>query len=870
MQESSATAVLSLKNDDEIVGVSRGVEDLLGWTADDLLGANVGKVLAAEAPGVALALPETPSSAAVTGLRSDGERLLLRAELRRWEAGNDRFATVYLEPTPVADAEQGRSSVLRTAQQIERRFDALLDASPDAIVITDECGRIDTFNMSAERLFGYREKDVQGVSFARLLPLAAARDEADETVEFLSSLSDEAGATREFFARRRDGAIFPVELSVGKTESGEALCYIAIMRDVSRRRQAAAALARSEANLRMAQAMVHLGSFELVFPSDEPMYWSDEVFRILGRDPAAGVPDIAVLRDQMLHPDDRERVVEAVSAACRHGGALRLDYRVLRPDDSVCHVQTAVRITPAEAKNTWRASGTILDTSERRRIERALRFERDRAELYLDLVGVIVVAVDINGNVTLINRQGLETLGISEPEVIGRNFLTLFIPEEFRNRALRQFNALITDPSDTAPRIDEGWVETHGGQRLLIQWRNKKLVDSAGRTVGVLGAGEDVTEQRCVQGRLKQAEEELRLTVQHAPIGMATLDLEGHILSVNQSLCSMLGFEESQLLGVEMKEIIHPDDRAVAAALLQRLLGGEIEYVRHEKRYQRQNGSLVFGIVRYSLIRNSRGRPLMFVAQIVDRTEQIQAELEVRQHRERLAQVSRLGTMGEMAAGVAHELNQPLTAIANYARACQRMIDADTMARAELKEILGKVSGQARRAGHVIQGLRSFVKKRAIARRPTDVARVIRDVMMLAELDGRAHGIPITSDTQEGLPLVQADPVQLQQVILNLVRNAVDSMAGGDRRDKGVTVVTRLEAPDEICVSVEDHGSGVDEEAATRLFDPFFTTKAEGMGMGLALSRSIVEAHGGRLIFTDNPAGGTIFRMSLPTLPEDL
>ena len=366
------------------------------------------------------------------------------------------------------------------------------------------------------------------------------------------------------------------------------------------------------------------------------MHWSDEVFRILGRDPAAGVPSLAELRDEVLHPEDRDRVVEAVTAATRHGGALRLDYRILRPDKSVCHVQTAARIMPAEAKGAWRVTGTILDISDRRSIERALRFERDRAELYLDLVGVIVVAVDVNGDITLINRQGLETLDVSEAEVIGRNFFSLFIPDEFRRRALTQFEALINDPSDPGPRVDEGWVETRGGKRRLIQWRNKRLVDPVGRAIGVLGAGEDITDRSRIQDQLKQAEEELRLTVQHAPIGMATLDLEGHILNVNQSLCTMLGFEEAQLLGLAMREIIHPDDRAVAATLLQRLLGGEIEYARHEKRYKRRDGSLMFGIVRYSLIRNSRGRPLMFVAQIVDRTEQIQAELEVRQHRERL------------------------------------------------------------------------------------------------------------------------------------------------------------------------------------------------------------------------------------------
>jgi len=385
----------------------------------------------------------------------------------------------------------------------------------------------------------------------------------------------------------------------------------------------------------------------------------------------------------------------------------------------------------------------------------------------------------------------------------------------------------------------------------------------------MLGAGEDVTEQRRTEEQLRQAEEELRLTFQHAPIGMATMDLEGHILNVNQSLCNMLGYLPGDLLGRSKQELTHPDDRAVSMALLRKLLGGEIEYVRHEKRYVRRDHSIMHGVVRYSLIRDPRGMPLMFVAQIVDRTEQIHAEAEIRQHRERLTQLARLGTMGEMAAGIAHELNQPLTAIANYAQACQRLIDSGAIEPDELKGVLGKVTDQARRAGMVIQGLRRFVKRRNIVKRATDLHRVVRDVMMLAELDCRAHGIPVMSEIQEPLPQVQGDPIQLQQVLLNLVRNAVDSMSGTDNRDQGILVRASAEGGDEVCVAVFDHGTGIAAGAAPRLFDPFFTTKEDGMGMGLALSRSIVEAHGGRLSFADNPRGGTIFSLTLPTLPGD-
>lgn len=865
MQQLPATAVLSLKNDEEIIGLSGRFQDLLGWTEDDLLGASVGKVLTDAGFLTRFESGREVLWTEVTALRPDGSRLQLDAKLQHWSAGDDRFATVSLRPRGASAIPLSTSS-----SEAHARFDALLDASPDGIVIADETGLIETFNSSAETLFGLTEDAVRGTSLTRLFPGTAQHPATASQADFLAELRrDASGNAREYRARHSDGTLFPVEVSVGQSSSSGDRCFILVVRDITRRQHAAAALAHSESNLRMSQALAHLGSFEISYPSDGPMYWSDEVFRILGLDPAGGVPKVAFLRDRILHPEDRQRIVQAISAARQHGGMLELDYRILRSDGTTRHVQTAARMLPAAEPGSFRVSGTILDVSDRRHIERALREERDRAELYLDLVGVMVIAVDNNANITMINRQGLETLGAEEEEVLGRNFFQLFIPEEYRKRVLADFNKLIESDDKLRPRLDEGWVETRGGQRRLVRWRNKKLLTASGRTIGVLGAGEDITEQRRIGNQLTQAEEELRLTFQHAPIGMATLDVDGHVLSVNQSLCTMLGYPQSELLGRPMKDLIHPDDRAVALGLLQRLLRGEIEYVRHERRYKRKDGSLMFGIVRYSLIKSLRGRPLMFVAQIVDRTEQIEAEVEVRQHRERLAQVSRLGTMGEMAAGLAHELNQPLTAIANYVQACQHLIDAGAIARDDLKEVLGKVGDQARRAGQVIQGLRSFVKRRAVSRRDTDLHRVIRDVMMLAELDGRANGVPITSESDEILPYVQADPIQLQQVLLNLVRNAVDAMAEVPHRKRGVLVSTRRLGEDEVGISVIDHGHGISSEDATRIFDPFFTTKAQGMGMGLSLSRSIVESHGGRLLFTDNPSGGTIFTMALPTLPEE-
>lgn len=866
MHESPATAVLSLDRANEIVGLSRELETLLGWRAEQLLGEPVAKILAVPTADGATALASGVART-MTGRRPDGATLPLSVAAHGWASGKGRFVTLSITPAPARQDAVG-TDVLAKAKFAEERFDALLNASPDGIIVTDRAGRVELFNAAAERMFGFSEEEFRGHELLELLPGLTQGGAPLEQPRMLASLRrDLAEGPRELMARRKDGSQFPVELSVGQTGGAGSDCYIAVFRDVTRRHRASAALARSEANLRMSQALAHLGSFEVVYPTDGDAYFSDEVFRILDRDPALGLPPLESMIDELVHPDDRAAVSATLIGALSQGGPLQIDYRIVRPDGSARHVKTAARITSGLEPGTWRISGTVLDATDTYRIETALRRERDRAETYLNLVGVMVVALDPQGNIQLINREGLETLEETEDHVLGRNFFQLFVPPEHRETALARYRTALDGEAGLSP-LQIGWLTTKAGDRRRVQWRNQILRDADGRVTGMLGAGQDITEQHRTAAQLQQAEEELRLTFRHAPIGMATVDLAGNILSVNQSLCTMLGCTEDELLGSGLDDLAHPEDRLSEDGLRERLLRGEIEYLREEKRYLRADGSTVYGVVRCSLVHDPRDRPLMIVAQIVDRTEQMLAEMEVRQHRERLGQVSRLGTMGEMAAGIAHELNQPLTAIANYAQACQRLLDKSAMEPGELKQILAKINTQAKRAGQVIHGLRSFAKQRTVERRPTRVDRLLADVFMLAEMDARSHGIPLVLEADEPLPRVQADPIQLQQVLLNLIRNAVDAMKNSGQEHRGITVRARVTADDEIDLAVIDHGPGIDPADRSKLLNPFFTTKEDGLGIGLSFSRSIVEAHGGNLAFEDNPAGGAVFHVTLPTLPE--
>ena len=472
-----------------------------------------------------------------------------------------------------------------------------------------------------------------------------------------------------------------------------------------------------------------------------------------------------------------------------------------------------------------------------------------------------ILVTDKTGLVETCNSAAEQLFGLPETGIAGENILNLF-------RTASQSDQLLISEMLATGRTAQP-IEILTGKKCRASVPiSLSLGLAPGTPDGYLVVARDITQRHRTAEQLTQAQQELQLTFHHAPIGMATIDLSGKILSANQALCSMLGYEEVALIDTELAAFTHPDDAITSQRLRRELLAGETAYLREEKRYLKQDGSLVFGVVRYSLVRDLEGEPLLIVAQIVDRTDQMKADREIRQHRERLVEVARLGTMGEMAAGIAHELNQPLTAISNYAQACQRLIHDDAISKNELDEVMGKVRDQAQRAARIISGLRSFLKKRPVTRRPTDIHRLLSEVAMLAELDTNANGIPMNLDIAEDLPQVQADPVQLQQVLLNLIRNAIDAMAGCPNRDAGIRIAAQATEDDDVLISVEDSGPGIPEEIATTLFDPFFTTKKHGLGIGLSFSKSIIEDHGGDLSFGPGRSGGTIFSVKLPTLLE--
>jgi two-component system, LuxR family, sensor kinase FixL len=258
-----------------------------------------------------------------------------------------------------------------------------------------------------------------------------------------------------------------------------------------------------------------------------------------------------------------------------------------------------------------------------------------------------------------------------------------------------------------------------------------------------------------------------------------------------------------------------------------------------------------------------------FVGIIRDLSAQRAEEQRTRAIEARLAHIGRFNLMGEMAAGIAHEINQPLAAIATYAQATKRILEREQPGQTLLLDTCRKIDEQARRAGDVLANLRRFIRKQEVETQVLDINGVVADVANLIEADATAEGIPLEVRYGQALPKVLGGAVQIQQVLLNLTRNSVDAMRDGAHKERGIAITTSTTTGGLVRIAVTDHGHGVQRELGDNIFHPFVTTKREGLGVGLAISRTIVQAYGGSLSYTDNPEGGSIFAVELPALAEE-
>ncbi|WP_151448486.1 sensor histidine kinase [Lacisediminimonas profundi] len=377
----------------------------------------------------------------------------------------------------------------------------------------------------------------------------------------------------------------------------------------------------------------------------------------------------------------------------------------------------------------------------------------------------------------------------------------------------------------------------------------------------------DIRRRLAAEGALRQ-QVSFRSAMENSLLtGLRARDLEGRITYVNPAFCEMVGLPASELVGKRPPmPYWAPEAMEEYQGRFTQVLAGHAT-PQFETVFQRSNGER-FPVLVFESPLMDGGRQTGWMSSLLDISELRRVENLSRQQQEQLQASARLASMGEIASTLAHELNQPLAAISSYTTGVLNLLDSGKPADPGLlRDAVEKANQQAQRAGHIIRSVHAFVKKRAPAREAVDIGKLVESLLPLVELQAREAYVSVQLNIEPGLPPVLADSVMLEQVVLNLTRNGIESMLDVAPERRSLRVAVRRDSSADtpaVEVLVTDRGHGIPEEVAERLFSPFFSTKAEGMGMGLNICRTVVESHGGTLTQAANPGGGTVFRFSIP------
>lgn len=415
---------------------------------------------------------------------------------------------------------------------------------------------------------------------------------------------------------------------------------------------------------------------------------------------------------------------------------------------------------------------------------------------------------------------------------------------------------LATDSVKSAPRLLPNLLV---GSVVLL---------ALGLLVSLVALWRHIARRLAAEGALRQ-QMAFRTAMENSLVtGLRARDLEGRVTYVNPAFCQMVGLPPEELVGkAPPMPYWAPEAMAEYQQRFAAVLAGNIT-PQFETIFQRADGERIPVLIFEAPLVDSEGRQTGWMGSILDISDRKRAEELNRQQQEKLQASARLATMGEISSMLAHELNQPLAAISSYTTGALNVLgraeqEGKAVDAAQLLPALEKAGAQAQRAGQIIRSVHKFVKQREPERQSLDIANLVEGIRTLVELQARKCFVAIQVDIAPNLPHVSADLMMLEQVMLNLTRNAIESMqdVAPERR---VLRISASAQQDHVCVSVADHGHGIADEVGERLFSPFFSTKAEGMGMGLSICRTAIEFHGGTLSYRANPEGGTIFSFTLP------
>lgn len=489
-------------------------------------------------------------------------------------------------------------------------------------------------------------------------------------------------------------------------------------------------------------------------------------------------------------------------------------------------------------------------------------------EALLDATVDAVIVISAHGIIERFNRSAERMFGYAAAEVAGRNVSVLMtgVDGAHHDAHLARYHKTgIPHIIGIGREVD---ARRRDGSTFPVALSVGRIAGS--EPVRFVGFLHDITERRQAMVALQQERDRANRYLEAAQTILLALGPNGEVTLVNRKACEVVGCEEHNLLGQNwFNKFVAPEHRDRSMDEFSDMLSQPHNGPHHcEYDLLLRSGERRQIVWRCVVVSDPSGQATGLLCSGDDVTDSRRAEMDARESRERMMHVSRLATMGEMATGISHELNQPLSAIASFADAARRFLKQGQEGLTDVQEALEQISGQALRAGEIIRRLRELVRNRETRHERAHINEVIEELNLLARADARANDVRITLLPASLLPPLWIDRIQIQQVLLNLVRNAIEALAAQPSARREILVKTTRCETGEIEIQVSDRGPGVAPDMLQKLFTPFATNKAHGTGLGLAISRTIVEAHKGTLTYRSEQPQGACFIIRLPINEE--
>src|SRR5215475_10859003 len=492
--------------------------------------------------------------------------------------------------------------------------------------------------------------------------------------------------------------------------------------------------------------------------------------------------------------------------------------------------------------------------------QKELRESESRFQIVADAAPVLIWMAGVDKLCTFFNKPWLDFTGRRMEQELGNGWA-----EGVHRDDLQKCLAVYTQAFDARqPFVMQYRLRRNDGEYRWMSDQGVPRHDPHGRFAGYIGSCVDITELVNKDHALRESEERMRVAAEAVNLGIWEWDLSKDEIWATNARRALLGWPASGKIALEdFLCKLDPDDRDRVRHTIEDAVHKGEDF-DSEYRLILPDGIVRWMSTRGSLQFDNAGKPARLLGISIDITARKQVELDAERDRAELSHLSRVALMGEMSASIAHELNQPLAGILSNAAAGQRFLDRGNVDQREIRELLGDIIADTRRASDIVRGIRGMLKKEQVARRSVDLNEVVVDALRIASADAVLRSCQLETSLDPNLRAIDGDPVQLQQVLLNLLINAFDAMRDRPPSGRKVLIATQSNGDGTVRTSVRDHGVGISEDMRDRVFDPFFSTKIEGLGMGLAIVRSIVEAHGGTITAENVDNGGARFEFVLP------